>query len=205
MVKALTKPMPSFKRFLPWLLVIGGAIGLICAFIIMYEKLALFTNPQYQPGCDLNPIISCGTVMKSAQSNVFGFPNPIVGLAFFPILITVGMALFAGAQFKRWFWIGLQLGTIFGIGFVHWLFYQTTYNIQALCPYCIVVWIVVITTFWYVTLHNIERGFIRLPAKLQAAGDWARRHHLDILILWFVVLTFFVLKHFWYFFGSFLQ
>lgn len=198
------KPLPSFQRFLPWLLVIAGTIGLICAFIIMFEKIQLYTNPQYTPGCDLNPIISCGSVMKSDQSNAFGFPNPILGLAFFPILITVGMALFAGATFKRWFWLGLQAGAVFGLLFVHWLFYQTTYNIQALCPYCIVVWMVTIPTFLYVTLHNIERGFISLPARLKPAGDFARRHHLDILILWYLVITALILQHFWYYFGSFI-
>lgn len=197
------KPLPTFKRFLPWLLVIGGTIGLICAFIIMYEKLQLFTNPAYQPGCDLNPVISCGTVMKSDQSNAFGFPNPLIGLAFFPILITVGMALFAGARFKRWFWIGLQLGTVFGLAFVHWLFFQTTYRIGALCPYCVIVWIVVITTFWYVLQYNLAAGHIKLPASVRAAGDFARRHHLDILILWFLILAGLILQHFWYYYGSF--
>jgi hypothetical protein len=64
---------------------------------------------------------------------------------------------------------------------------------------------VTIPIFLYVTLHNIERGFIKLPVKLRPAGDFARRHHLDILLFWYLVLAFFIIKHFWYYFGSFLN
>lgn len=194
----------SLERPLTWILIIGGIIGLICAFIISYDKLQLLQNANFQPNCNLNPIISCGSVMKSAQGSVFGFPNPWIGLAAFPVLLTIGMGIMAGAKFKRWFWIGLQIGTIFGLAFVHWLFFQSVYRIQALCPYCMAVWIVTITTFWYTLLYNIEQRYIKLPASAtwQQAGAFARKHHLDILLVWFLVIVFFILKHFWYFFGK---
>jgi uncharacterized membrane protein len=194
----------TLARALPWLLIIGGAIGLICAFIISYEKIELLQDPHFQPDCNLNPIISCGSVMKSAQSHIFGFPNPFIGLMAFPVVIATGAAMLAGAKLKRWWWIGLQLGTVFGLGFVHWLFFQSTYRINALCPYCIVVWIVTITTFWYVLLYNIEAKHISLRGKLAQLGIFARRHHLDILIFWFLVMLFFILKHFWYYYGHYL-
>jgi uncharacterized membrane protein len=187
---------------MPWILVIGGIIGLVCAMIISIDKIKLLENPSFQPNCDLNPIISCGSVMNSAQSHIFGFSNSFIGLFCFPILITVGMGIFAGAKYKRWFWLGLQLGTIFGIAFVHWLFFQSVYRINALCPYCMVVWIVTITTFWYTLLYNIQEKHIVLKGKLAAAGTFARKHHLDILVLWLVIIAAFILKHFWYYYGS---
>jgi uncharacterized membrane protein len=52
--------------------------------------------------------------------------------------------LLAGASFKRWFWRGLEIGTIFGLGFVHWLIFQALYRINALCPYCMVVWVLLL-------------------------------------------------------------
>lgn len=201
--------MKSFKgltlaRVLPWLLIIGGATGLICAFIITFEKLHLLADPLYQVPCNLDPIISCGSIMASEQSHVFGFPNPLIGLMAFPILITTGVVMLAGATLKRWYWLGLQAGTIFGLGFVHWLFYQSVFEIGALCPYCIVVWIVTITTFWYVLLYNLRNKYLVLPASLQKAGDFAARHHLDILILWFVIIAGLTLHHFWYYYGDIL-
>ena len=192
----------TLQKFLPWLLLIGGIIGLICSFVIMFEKLELLQNPAYSPACDLNPIVSCGSVMASDQSHAFGFPNPIIGLVAFPVLITLGVVLLSGSTLKRWVWWGLEAGTIFGLLFIHWLFYQSVYNINALCPYCIIVWIVTITTFWYVTLYNLQLSFSKLSSKGQAVARFLRAHHLDILAFWFLLIGFFIIKHFWYYFGA---
>lgn len=190
---------------MPWLLVIGGAIGLACACIILYDKIELLKDPAFRPGCDLNPIISCGSVMESSQANAFGFPNPFIGIIGFSIVATIGMAMLAGAtKLKRWFWLGLQLGTVFGVVFVHWLFYQSVYNINALCPWCMVVWVTTITLFWYVTLYNIQTGVIALKGSLQKAAFFVRRHHLDLLLLWLFIIAALILKHFWYYYGQYL-
>lgn len=196
----------TLQKALPWLLVICGVIGLACALIIMYDKVELLKNPAFKPNCDLNPIISCGSVMESKQANAFGFPNPFIGIVGFSVVITTGMAMLAGgAKLKRWYWLGLQAGTIFGVAFIHWLFFQSVYRIGALCPYCMVVWIMTITLFWYVTLYNIQTGVVKLRGRGQQIGFFVRRHHLDILLLWFIVITFFILKHFWYYYGQYLH
>lgn len=192
----------TLEKALPWLLVICGAIGLICALIIMYDKVELLKNPAFKPNCDLNPIISCGSVMESKQASAFGFPNPFIGIVGFSVVVTIGMSMLAGAgKLKRWFWLGLQAGTIFGLGFVHWLFFQSVYRIHALCPYCMVVWAMTITLFLYVTLYNIQTGVIRLRGGWERFGFFVRRHHLDILLLWLLIITGLILKHFWYYYG----
>lgn len=203
-MKALHKI--TLARALPWLLVIAGIIGLICSFVLTLDEINLIKNPHYQPSCNLNPVISCGSVMKSGKAHAFGFPNPFIGLAAFSVVITVGVALLAGATFKRWFWLGLQLGTLLGIAFVHWLFFHTVYHINALCPYCMVVWVATITSFWYVLLYNLEMKYIKLPGGWASkAGTFARRHHLDILIFWFVAIAALILQHFWYYYGHYLH
>jgi hypothetical protein len=141
-------------------------------------------------------------VINSTQGHAFGFPNPFLGLAGFAALATIGFTILAGAKFKRWFWLLLEGGTLFALGFVHWLLFETTYRIGALCLYCIAVWIITITSFWYVTMYNHDVGNIRLKGNLQKAHVWARKHHLDILILWFVVIAALILKHFWYYYGK---
>jgi uncharacterized membrane protein len=195
----------TLARALPWLLVIMGIIGLTCSFILTMDEVHLLKNPHFQPSCNLNPVISCGSVMKSTQAHAFEFPNPFIGLAAFSVVITVGVALLAGATLKRWFWIGLQLGALFGIAFVHWLFFNTVYRINALCPYCMVVWVATISTFWYVLLYNIEKDYITLPRAWRGVGAFARRHHLDILILWFLIIAGLILQHFWYYYGHYLH
>lgn len=198
-----TKAPRSLELPLRLILIIGGIIGLICAFIITVDKIKLLENPAFRPNCDLNPVISCGSVMQSAQSNAFGFPNPFIGLAAFAVLITIGAGMYAGARYARWFWLALEAGAIFGVLFVHWLFFQSTYHINALCPYCIVVWIVTITTFWYVTLYNIEKGYIAVKGKTASVAGFVRKHHLDLLVLWLLIIGGLILSHFWYYYGQY--
>lgn len=192
----------TVPKVLPYILLVSGILGYAAAFIIMFDKLKLLDNPNYIPSCNLDPIISCGSIMMSDQATAFGFPNPFIGLGAFPVLAVVGGAILAGATFKRWFWLGLNAGLLFAVGFVHWLFFQSVYNIGALCPYCMLVWTVSITSFWYVTLYNIDQKHIRLPkGKARQLYAWVRRHHLDILVAWFVIIGALILQHFWYYYG----
>lgn len=194
---------PLFKqtldKTLPYILVIGGIIGTLMAFIIMFEKIHLLKDPSYVPECSINPIISCGNIMKSDQAQAFGFPNPILGLIGFPIVTTIGMAMLAGAKFKKWFWLGLQAGTILGVAFCMWLFYEAVYRIGSLCPYCIVVWTVTIPIFLYTTIYNVRQGFIKVPKKFQKWADFKMRHHGDILFLWYLIIFLAIMQHFWYY------
>jgi uncharacterized membrane protein len=191
----------TLERALPWILIIGGVIGLAASFIITVEKIHLLQNPAYVPSCDLNPVISCGSVMSSKQSSAFGFTNTIIGLAAFPVLITTGVVMLAGAKLKRWYMLGLLGGAIFGLLFIHWLFFQSVYRIGSLCPYCMVVWVVTITTFWYTLLYNLRLKYLKLPARLSGVGALLQKHHLDILVAWLLIIAFLILKHFWYYYG----
>src|SRR5579862_8425013 len=121
MPKVKAKKPITLDRVMPWMLVVGGVIGLICSFIISLDKLKLLENPNFKPSCDLNPVVSCLSVMASKQGSVFGFPNPWIGLAGFSVLITIGVAILSGAKFKRWFWLGLYTGISLGLIFAYWL------------------------------------------------------------------------------------
>lgn len=200
----MAKSKNNLQNNIAYILIIAGIIGLIASFIITLDKFKLLENASFHPACDLNPVISCGSVMQSKQGSAFGFPNPFIGIGAFAVLITIGMGIKAGAVFKRWFWLGLEFGTIFGIFFIHWLFFQSVYRIHALCPYCMAVWAVTITSFWYVTLYNIDQKNIVLSENLKKPYKWIRRHHLDILILWILIIAGLILKHFWYYYGKFL-
>lgn len=83
----------TLDKALPWILIVCGTIGLAAAAIITIEKIELLQNPSAQFLCDINPIIGGGSVMESDQANTFGFPNPLICLAAFPVLITTGVVL----------------------------------------------------------------------------------------------------------------
>jgi vitamin K epoxide reductase family protein len=95
----------------------------------------------------------------------------------------------------------LQTGTLLGLVFIHWLFYQSVYSIHALCPYCMVVWAMTIALFWYTLLYNLRHGYIKPPKTWSKAVAFAQRHHLDVVIVWYLVIAGLILNHFWYYFG----
>jgi uncharacterized membrane protein len=196
-----------FRRtsFLGWLMLVAGLIGFAASFILTVEKMHLLQDPSASFPCNLNPIISCGSVMKTAQASVFGFANSLIGVGAFAALATLGMAQLAGAQFKRWFWQIVQIGMLFGLGFVHWLFFESVYQIGSLCPYCMVVWVVTITTAWYIMLFNLQNGHIHIHRKLTRVVQFMTRHHSDILIIWFIIFAVLILYRFWYYFGGLLS
>lgn len=198
------KQRSKLQRVFPWILIVCSVLALISSFSIMTEKLASLENPNHTSVCDINPVISCGTVSSTDQAHAFGFPNQYIGFVGFTIFGTVGAALLAGAQFRRWFWVGLQLGALAAVGFIHWLIYQSVYTIGSLCLFCMLLWVAVIPLFWYVTLYNLREGHIRLPkgAGWQKFGNFIQRHHLDILIAWYLIIAVLVLQHFWYYFGT---
>ncbi|ROR45714.1 vitamin K epoxide reductase family protein [Kitasatospora cineracea] len=190
------------SRGYAWLLLIGGLIGLAASAVLTLDKLRLLENPAYQPSCNINPIISCGSVMRTAQASAFGFPNPLIGLAAFGALAAVGAGLLAGAAHRRWFWLSLQAGTLLGLGFVAWLIDQTLYEIGALCPYCMVVWAVVITTFWYTTVHNLRTGTLPAPALLRRLA--ALRFQWLVPTAAYLVIALLILNRFWYYWQTLL-
>ncbi|MFF8609195.1 vitamin K epoxide reductase family protein [Streptomyces sp. NPDC015346] len=159
------------SRAFAWMLVVTGAAGLLAAWVITIDKFKLLEDPGFTPGCSLNPIVSCGNIMKSEQASVFGFPNPMLGLVTYAMVIAIGVGLLAGARHRRWYWLGLNAGTFFGVGFCTWLMYQSLYEINALCLWCCLAWVATIVMFWYVTSHNVRRGVIPAPAGLRTFFD----------------------------------
>ncbi|MGB5951624.1 MAG: vitamin K epoxide reductase family protein [Ornithinimicrobium sp.] len=136
-----------------WLLVVCGLIGSASAVTLLIEKIALLKDPSYIPTCSMNPILSCGSIMNTPQAEVFGFPNPILGVFGFAVITTLGAVLLAGADPQPWLWAGLQVGATAGVVFVHWLIFQSLYVIGALCPYCMIVWVITIIIFTITTAH----------------------------------------------------
>ena len=194
----------TLNQSIGYILAICGIIGFFAAFILTVEKIELIKNPSYVPSCSISPLLSCGSVMKTPEASVFGFANSLIGVMGFTVVATIGMAIIAGAKFKRWFWLGLQVGTIFGIGFVHWLIYQSVFDIGKLCPYCIVVWSVMIPIFVYTTLYNLRFGNITVTAKLKSVNAFAQRHHGDIVIVWYLIIIGIILNHFWFYWKTLL-
>jgi len=190
------------RRLLPWLLLVAGVVGTLAAFVLTVEKIALLTDSSYVPSCSLNPVLGCGSVMRTDEADVFGFPNPLLGLVGFPVLAATGAALLAGARLSRWYWLALQGGVTLGLGLVGWLVFESLYRINALCPYCMVVWVVVIPVFWYVTLANAAAGRFGAGVRHHLAVRVSARHHGVVLTAIYSVVVVLVGHRFWDYWSS---
>ncbi len=197
-----TKRELTLKIILPYILIFAGIVGGVASFALTYDKIHVLQDPAYSPGCNLNPILSCGSVMRTEQASLLGVPNTIFGLVAFSMLLTFGVLLAGGAKVKRWVWIGAQFGAVAGVIFMHYLFFQGVYRINAICPWCFVVWMITIPTFWYLTLYNLRERIVKLPSRLEPVNAFAQKHHGDILIVWYLVIFGILLEHFWYYWST---
>jgi uncharacterized membrane protein len=155
-------PSKSFA----WFSILLGVLGWVAAFALTLERLHVAANPDAVLSCDMNVFISCKSVMLTEQARLFGFPNPLIGLAAFVAPIFVGFAVLAGAQFKQWFWRVYLVGLTMGFAFVLWLFTQSTFVIHVLCPYCMLAWLAMIPLFWRTFIWAGAEGVIDVPVKL---------------------------------------
>jgi len=170
------------------ILVIGGILGLVAAFELTVEKVRVLADSSYVPACDLNPVLSCGSVIITPQAEVFGFPNPVLGLTGFAVVITLGVLLAGGVAMPRWVWLGLNAGALLGFTFVQWLVWQSLYSIGSLCPWCMVVWTVTAPIFVWVTSANLLSGRLPTPTSWSSAVSALVGLRGLILAAWYVVV-----------------
>jgi uncharacterized membrane protein len=168
-----------------WVLLVGGLVGAVVALVLLVEKLDLLANPDYIPSCSIDPVLSCGTIMKTAQAAVLGFPNPVIGLLTFPVVAACGAIVVSGAELPRWVWWALEIGSFAGVLFIHWLIVQSLVVIHALCPYCMVAWVAVLAIFWFTTMHNLREGNLGGAP----AGDTLVRRHGWGLAAWYLLIV----------------
>ena len=174
-----------------WWVLIAGVAGLVASLALTIEKIRQEANPSYSPSCNINPVLACGTVMKTPQAEAFGFPNPLIGIVGFSIVLVTGVLAVGKVGLPRWYWVGLAAGTLFGVGFIHWLIFQSLYRIGALCPYCMVVWTVTIPLLVVVLSIALQPLRGNIAARVVYQWRWS------ITALWFIGLILLVLMQFW--------
>lgn len=189
---AVRVPVPS-----AWWVLIGGVIGLFASMTLTVEKVRILLDPIYVPSCNVNPIVSCGSVMTTPQASLLGFPNPLLGIAGFTVVVVTGVLAVAKVPLPRWYWIGLAVGILVGVAFVHWLIFQSLYRIGALCPYCMVVWaviatlLVVVASIVFGPMRENRGSQERVGARLLYQWRWS------LTTLWFTTVFLLIMVRFW--------
>lgn len=197
--------LTGWQRNFSWLLITGGLLGSLASFILTLDKVRVSVGESTLVDCNLNPVLSCVSVMQSTQSELFGFPNQIIGLIAFPVLITLGVLMrLAPAGFKRIVWQLLSVGALLGWVLIHWMISQSLYVIGALCLWCMLTWVAVAAVAWYSLLFALHEGHIALPARYRAVKDFVLANHLTLLLFWYLIVIFLVGEKFWYYWETLL-
>ncbi|MFE7978906.1 vitamin K epoxide reductase family protein [Streptomyces shenzhenensis] len=194
-------PAGGTSRRTGWAMVLTGVVGWLASFQLTVDGWRLLGDPAYRPPCDISPVVTCGSVMSSRQGSLFGFPNMLLGLGAFAAVAALGVAVLAGARLHRRLWLALDAGALAGVVFVHWLIGQSLYELNKICPYCAVVWVVTIGLFWCVTLHCLEQGVVPVP---RGVLEVLRDTHWLLLTAWYGVIALLVLTRFWPYWSSLL-
>ena len=161
-------------------MVVSGLLGLYTSFVLSIEAWQLNANPDIVFGCDINSVISCGTVARTWQAQLLGFPNAFLGILFESIVLTISVALLGHVVFPRWFMRGAQALYTIGLLFALWLFLQSYFVINALCPWCLLITATTTLVWAGLTRINLRDGHLPLPGSIGpgvrrfivAGNDW---------------------------------
>ena len=174
-------------------LLLGGLVGWFASLELQVGKEFLLANPGASLSCDVNPFISCGSVMMTWQSAALGIPNMAIGLAGFALMSAIGALMLSRTALPAWFrWARLG-GMAFAFGYVHFLAISAIFVIRALCPWCMVIWTVTAPMFFATLARTIENGDLRLPAPL--AG--VLRRWVLLSAAWYLLVVLVIAAAFW--------
>ncbi len=181
----IAEPRLSTVAF-SWWLIVCGAIGFAGSFALTLESFLRLSEPDRIASCELNVFVTCGPSMDSAMGSLFGFPNPVMGVAIFPVVIALGaMLLITKFDAPRWFWQAFVAGTSMGMVFVVSMIFTSLHSLGSLCPYCMVVWAAMIPLFAYVLAYARQEGAL---GKNGGPGSWLVRNRLVVMVGIFVAL-----------------
>lgn len=185
---------PAVPALSAWSVLVAGVIGLVASVTLTLEKIDILLDPAYVPSCNINPILSCGSVMITPQASLLGFPSPLLGLVAFTVVVVTGLLAVTKVVLPQWYWIGLAAGLVVGAVFVHWLIFQSLYRIGALCPYCMVVWVVTIALLVVVASIAYRPA---LGDRRSGPGWLLFQWRWSIVALWFTAVFLLIMVRFW--------
>ncbi|MDO8145825.1 MULTISPECIES: vitamin K epoxide reductase family protein [Isoptericola] len=169
----------------------SALISLTASLVLSIDAVKLAGDPGTELACDINSVLSCGSVALSWQAQLLGFPNAFLGLIAEPVVITIAVAGLGGVQFPRWFMAAAQGVYTIGLLFAYWLFAQSYFVIHALCPWCLLVTLSTTVVFMTLLHWNVMQDNLYLPRRVQRWAVSMIRIDADVYLTaaWIVLLV----------------
>jgi uncharacterized membrane protein len=146
-------------------LVLAGLAGLTAAYNLSLDKVTVLLSPDSNLNCNISIVVQCGKNLGSWQGSLFGFPNPLIGLGGYAVVLLIGIATLAGVRYSRWWWVAFNIGVMGATAFICFLIYSSVFVIATLCLWCSLVWLVTIPTFWLLTIRNLKLGYLAVGPR----------------------------------------
>ncbi len=177
------------------MMLIFSLLALLAALVLSVEKIHLLQHPDAPLSCSLNVVVNCASVMKTPQASVFGFPNSYLGLMFFPIVAAFAVMGLLRTQFPRLVVLKLEFLSGLALTFSYWLFFQSVYVIQILCPWCLLVTLSTTIIFATVTCYMLHHNSLNLKHSLQKKVDKFLDQGYEVLIPAIVIVILAILVY----------
>lgn len=187
-------------RIYAYVLSVGGTLGLIAMTWQASERVHMLKYPNLSLSCTLNPVIDCSGVLGNHLAAIMGFPNAFLGMIFFAILATSGLMLLSGGAFMSWYRHFVMAVSLVLILFSVWFFGVSLYILGKICIFCVVGWIVSVPIFWYGLLFYLQSVSGKLQAKTKRFTQFGLRHHVDVVVLVYVVMLILFFARFQYYY-----
>ena len=182
---------PGYRQVTFGLMLAGGIAALTAAFVLTLEKFHLYENPDAVLSCSFNAVLNCSAVMQSWQASAFGFPNMLIGLIAFPVLLTIATLGLSGTKFPRWFLIAASIALFLGTLFAYWLFFQSLYAIQVLCPWCLIVTTSMTLMFSSFLHFNLKENTFKLNKNIDKFVQRFLKggYHQMVVLAWIALMV----------------
>lgn len=145
---------------------LAAIIGFLASFWQIIEKIALLQNSSATLVCNINSVFSCSNILNAWQSSVFGFPNSLMCVAFFAVMMTAGLVGWTGGTIYKNLRLVFQGATLFFIGFGFWYLWQSIFAVGSLCVFCI---------FCYGGVLAVSYSWLRLNQNDLPIGKKAKK------------------------------
>lgn len=179
-------------------ILIFSILSLFASFMLTIDHFAILQNSSTKLNCSINLVLNCSTVMQTWQSSLFGFPNTVLGLMAYSVLVTIAVIALTGVKLKKSFMVLANFGALAGIIFSEWLSYESIYVIQVLCPYCLIVLFSTIFIFAAITHYNLRNNNFNFKLstnnKIQKILD--KEYDKLLVFIWASVIIFAILSKF---------
>lgn len=186
----MKKSWESSAKVMGIILIVGALVGLLASFVLTHETLEVAKNPAYEPSCNINPLVSCSSVMSKPEAQVFGLPFSVFGILGFGALLVFAVLMAAGTKFAAWVWRAAIAAAGAGMLAVIYMIWLSMFSFMTICPWCFSMWVATIAIFWAVLTYIASARPYKLSKRCEKTADLWAKYAPMILAGLYVVLIF---------------